>query len=71
MSARMAADRRVEHWDDERSMGNSLIVTLNRNFRFSRQDVENVQGFDTVREAETAVRRAVACACTECQAVPQ
>ena len=39
---------KVEYWDDERSIGNAIIVTLCRGWRFAVQDVEHVRGFDTV-----------------------
>ena len=57
--------KKIEHWDDERSIGNSLIVTLKQGWRFS-EDGEHVRGFDTKREAMTDVRAAVRCGCKEC-----
>jgi hypothetical protein len=56
---------KVEHWDDERSIGNSLIVTLKNGWRFD--DIgEHVRGFDTKAEAMKEVRAAKKCTCKEC-----
>jgi hypothetical protein len=58
-------------WDDERSLGNSLIVTLAGGWAFNGAggpDPEHVKGFDRVADAMTAVRRAAACTCERCRA---
>jgi len=39
--------RKIEHWDDERGIGNSLIVTLVPGYRFSEPG-EHARGFDRV-----------------------
>lgn len=57
----------VEHWDDERAIGNSLIVTLRPGWRFG-QDGEHVRGFDSPREATAALARLWVCHCQECRA---
>lgn len=57
--------KRIEHWDDERNIGNSLIVTLKTGWRFE-QAGEHVRGFDTVKEAMADVRQALPCACSGC-----
>lgn len=57
--------KKVEHWDDERSIGNSLIVTLKKGWRFF-EDGEHVRGFDTKRDAMADVRAAIKCQCEEC-----
>ena len=57
---------KIEHWDDERSMGNSLIVTLKKGWRFSEVG-EHVRGFDTKAEAAKEGRNAAACKCKECK----
>lgn len=63
---------KVLYWDDERSIGNSLIVTLKSGWRFNTgpllrpDDATHVEGFDTVREANAAVAKAVKCECYEC-----
>lgn len=61
---------RIEHWDDERSIGNSLIVTLRDGFKFYPMPYmpAHVEGFDTVKDARAAVRAAVPCACATCGA---
>lgn len=43
----------VESWDDERGIGNGIIVTLQPG-RFFYDDC-GVMGFDTVREAKAAI----------------
>jgi len=45
----------VEHWDDERSLGNGIIVTLRDGVYF--YDDCGVMGFDTSAEAKGEVRR--------------
>lgn len=44
----------VEHWDDERGIGNGIIVTLLPGHFF--YDDCGVMGFNTVREARNAIR---------------
>ena len=50
-----AAHPLVEHWDDERDIGNGIIVTLIPGVHF--YDDCGVMGFDTVREARAEVTR--------------
>ena len=61
---------RVLHWDDERDLGNSLIVTLVNGLAFyphaDESVAEHVKGFGSVKAAEAAVRRAKSCACARC-----
>lgn len=57
---------KVQHWDDERGIGNSLIVTLKKGWRFDERG-EHVRGFDTVREAILGVKAAQPCDCDLCQ----
>ena len=56
-------------WDDERGLGNSLIVTLIYGKQFSTDigTSEHVRGFDTVKEALQAVRESVDCDCDICK----
>ncbi len=56
---------KIEHWDDERELGNSLIVTLRKGWRFD-SDGEHVRGFDTKAEAMQEVRQVKPCCCREC-----
>lgn len=56
--------KRIEFWDDERSIGNSLIVSLHYGWCFSPG--EHVEGFDTVNQAMKAVRDSKPCNCEEC-----
>jgi hypothetical protein len=58
--------KKIEYWDDERSIGNSLIVTLKTGWRF-KERAEHVRGFDTKREALAEVRSAVRCDCEQCK----
>ncbi|MDI1299776.1 hypothetical protein [Methylotenera sp.] len=61
--------KNILYWDDERSLGNSLIVTLVYGKQFSA-DVgtgEHVRGFDTVKDALREVRTAVDCDCSNCK----
>ena len=59
---------RIEHWDDERTIGNSLIVTLKVGWKFSEDPMlcEHVMGFDTVKEAMVGVRKSMVCNCLQC-----
>lgn len=59
-------DPRIEHWDDERGLGNSLVVTLKVGWRFEEQG-EHVRGFDTEREAMDEVCGAQRCFCETCK----
>lgn len=45
----------VEHWDDERNVGNGIIVTLKPGYFF--YDDCGVKGFDTVKEAKADIAR--------------
>jgi hypothetical protein len=69
MSAK--APLRVLHWDAERDIGNSLIVTLAHGFAFEPHEdervAEHVRGFDTVRHARNAVKAAKPCSCARCR----
>jgi len=60
----------VEHWDDERAIGNGVIVTLHYGWSFEHMNHEGVRGFDTVREAlsASAQKRLYPCRCAECLA---
>jgi hypothetical protein len=57
--------KRIEHCDDERSIGNSLIITLVSGWRFEDRG-EHVRGFDTKREAMAGVKSAKPCNCARC-----
>lgn len=58
--------KHIRHWDDERAIGHSIIVTLQYGYCFD--DGEHVRGFDTVSEArwECALKRLASCSCEEC-----
>jgi len=61
--------KKVQHWDDERSIGNALIVTLHYGWQFGTDPFqpEHTLGFDTPKEAKAAVRDAIPCDCPECR----
>jgi hypothetical protein len=65
---KLKAHPRVEIVDDERSIGNSVIVTLKNGWRFNDEG-EHVFGEDTPEECLAAVKsRVKPCACSECKA---
>lgn len=57
---------RISHWDDEREMGNSLIVSLKDGWRFPSTEC-HTSGFDTVKEAIDGLRDTEPCACEDCR----
>lgn len=65
----MSKDK-ILFWDDERDIGNSIIVTLNYGWHYAAGDIgEHVRGFDSISEAKKAVNESVKCTCDECVAV--
>jgi hypothetical protein len=46
----------VSHIDDERSDGNSIIVTLDKDYVFIDERDCGVRGFDTLKELEQGTR---------------
>lgn len=58
--------QKVMHFDDERDIGNSIIVTLNYGWCFEEMGPEHVQGFDTIREAKQGINEAIRCQCKDC-----
>lgn len=60
-------NNKVMFYDDERNIGNAIIVTLRYGWRFDTMgSAEHVQAFDTKREANSAVRDAIPCTCNDC-----
>lgn len=59
---------RIQHWDDERDIGNSIIVSLNKGFEFGIDSFEcrHVEGFDNVKDAVAGIRNSKPCACADC-----
>jgi hypothetical protein len=58
---------RVEHWDDERALGNSLIVSLKPGWYWLAEgEGVHVRGFDTIAEAKSDLRDTAPCCCPEC-----
>jgi len=49
---------RIEWWDDERGIGNSLIVTLKPGWEFADDPGCGTMGFDTVKDAIKGIREA-------------
>jgi hypothetical protein len=65
----MTIPAKVMHWDDERKIGNSLIITLHKGWAFGANNTryaEHVEGFDTVKEARAAIKDAQPCNCFDC-----
>jgi hypothetical protein len=56
---------RVAYWDDERDIGNSILVTLVYGFHMGDG---HVIGADNVKDAVQAVKDAEVCECAECVA---
>lgn len=52
----LRSNGRVEIVDDERSIGNGIIVTLRKGFTFSLGEDNRVSGEDTPARMMTAVR---------------
>jgi hypothetical protein len=69
----MKLPSKVMHWDDERKLGNSLIVTLHQGWAFGANSTpyaEHVEGFDTVKDARSAIAAAKPCSCFDCKTDP-
>lgn len=49
--------RWIAHIDDERSLGNSIIVTLAKGWDFADEKGCGVRGFDTVAEVKRETTR--------------
>jgi hypothetical protein len=47
----------IAHIDDERNLGNSIIVTLQKGWDFEDEQGCGVRGFDTVAEAKAGTSR--------------
>ncbi len=60
--------QRIDHWDDERALGNSLIITLKAGWRWPIEEGTHVCGFDTVTAARAALRQTIPCSCPTCSA---
>lgn len=59
---------KVEHYDNEISQGNGVIVTLHYGCSFEHGCHEGVRGFDTIDQADQAIKDAWPCNCDECRA---
>lgn len=60
-------NHKILFYDDERDLGNAIIVTLRHGWRFDTSgSIEHVQGFNNEREVDRAVRDAVPCTCNDC-----
>ena len=59
---------RIMHWDDERNIGNSIIICLNDGWEFDIDPWEkmHVDGFDTIKEAVDGVINSIPCTCKSC-----
>lgn len=54
----LATRRWVAHIDDERNIGNSIIVTLQEGWDFEDEKGCGVRGFDTVAEVKAGTTKA-------------
>lgn len=59
---------KILHFDDEREIGNSIIVTLVPGWHWGQDSfaVEHVLGFDTKGQVKEALKAIKACTCPEC-----
>jgi hypothetical protein len=53
----LASRHWIAHIDDERSQGNSIIVTLEKGWDFEDEKGCGVRGFDTVAEVKAGTSR--------------
>lgn len=65
----MLKGKHIENADDERAIGNGVIITLAYGFSFEGSCHEGVRGFDNFREARAAsARRKIhICNCQLCK----
>jgi hypothetical protein len=63
---------KILHWDDERNLGNGIIVTTKPGWAFRPHDdervAEHVKGFDLVKEARSEMKWVKRCQCSRCKA---
>ncbi len=64
-------NKKVLHWDDERSSGDGFMVTTAYGWAFDPDEDENtashVRGFDTAKEARAALKWVEPCKCARCE----
>ena len=48
--------KRVAHIDDERGIGNAIIVTLHKHYFFADEPGCGVRGFDTLKELKEGIK---------------
>lgn len=60
---------RVWYWDDERPIGNAIIITLRNGWKDGSDPLEvcHTIGADTVSEALTMLRDTHPCDCDQCR----
>lgn len=57
----------IDHWDDERHIGNGIIITLKSGYYWSHDSHGlHVMGFDTVQEAIENLPAIEKCDCSLC-----
>jgi hypothetical protein len=58
----------VDHWDDERKIGNGIILMIKSGYRWEYDDHGlHVMGFDNVSDAIESLRYVVSCDCEVCK----
>lgn len=58
---------KIRYYDDERTIGNTIIIDLKPGWRWTLGDVEHVQGFDRVADILRMLSMFTApCDCQEC-----
>lgn len=69
----MKKDKRISHIDDERSLGNSIIITLKDGFchdlqsnQLGQSDSVHVFGIDTMADLSDEMKKVSRCDCVEC-----
>lgn len=64
---------KILHWDDERKLGNGIIVTTKQGWAFEPHADErvalHVKGFELVKDARSKMKCVKRCQCSRCKPV--
>jgi len=66
MTLKRAKTHCFEHYDDERNIGNGIIVTLKRGFQWGDDKNCHVRGFDSVADLRDDLWMIRHCDCDYC-----